>query len=59
MVQLRTNAESVQSFFDCVMKVFQNVNRDRLSLVTEAFEKAGGLDELEKFQRDSQNETVI
>jgi len=47
---LQTDKESVKSYFDATMCIFKRVGRERTNQVTEAFEKAGGLDLLENFQ---------
>lgn len=58
VTELRTDAESVRGYFDCVMSIFKRVSRDRLHLATEAFERSGGLDLLERFQSETQNEEI-
>ena len=58
VTQLRTDQDSVEGFCDSVMKIFQEVGRERTAQVSEAFERVGGLDLLESFQRDSQNEKI-
>jgi len=55
---LRTDKESVKNYFDAVMCLFKRVGRDRTSQVSQAFERAGGLDLLESFQAQSQNEEI-
>ena len=50
VIELRTDAESVKSYFDSVMTIFKRIAPERLRLATEAFERAEGLDILEKFQ---------
>ena len=55
---LHTDKESVKSYFDATMCLFKRVGRDRTNQVSEAFEKAGGLDILEGFQAHSQNEEI-
>ena len=59
VLSLRTDAESVKNFFDSLMTIFKRVGRDRVRQVSEAFERAGGLDILESFQRESQNDEII
>jgi len=49
VIALKTDSESVHGFFDSIISVFKRVTRDRLALVTESFERAQGLDILERF----------
>ena len=56
---LRKNEESFTTFFDSIMRSFRRISTNRVAQVSEAFERAGGLDLLELLQRESQNETVI
>ena len=58
VLELRTDAESVKGYFDSIMSIFKRVAPERLRLVTEAFERAEGLDLLERFQMETQNEEI-
>ena len=58
VLELRTDAESVKCYFDSIMTIFKRVAPERLRLVTEAFERAEGLDLLERFQMETQNEEI-
>lgn len=55
---LKTDEEKVRNYFDLVMCIFKRINRDRIVQVSAAFEIAGGLDLLEAFQTESQNEEI-
>ena len=56
--ELRTDAESVKCYFDSVMTIFKRIAPERTRLVTEAFERAEGLDLLEEFQKQNSNEEI-
>ena len=58
VLALRTDSESVKCYFDSVMTIFKRIGREKINLVSEAFERADGLDLLESFQRESQNEEI-
>ena len=47
---LKTDAESVNSFFNGLLSVFKKQLKDRLPMATKAFELANGLDMLERLQ---------
>lgn len=48
---LKTDQESVSSYFDSILSVFQRIGKSRIPLASEAFEKAAGLDVIENFQQ--------
>ena len=53
---LKTDAQSIDNFFDSIVSIFRRVGQNRIALATDAFERANGLDILEDFQRESPNE---